>query len=124
MKSLLIILALGLSLPNFAQEIAPAINLNVAEFKEKIKADTSAIILDVRTPAETALGIIEGALELNVLDSLFTQQLQALDTTKTYLVYCRSGRRSLKACEIMIEQGFPHLFNLVGGYTAWIEEEE
>ncbi|MEZ5040008.1 MAG: rhodanese-like domain-containing protein [Saprospiraceae bacterium] len=123
MKSLLIILALGLSLPNFAQEIAPAINLNVAEFKEKMKVDTSAIILDVRTPEETALGIIEGALELNVLDSLFTQQLQALDTTKTYLVYCRSGRRSLKACEIMIEQGFTHLFNLVGGYTAWIEEE-
>jgi rhodanese-related sulfurtransferase len=34
-------------------------------------------------------------------------------------VYCRSGARSAKACEIMNELGFENAYNLLGGILAW-----
>ena len=96
-------------------------NISVDQFKEMMN-DEDIIILDVRTPEETALGTIEGAMTLNVLGKDFESQIQKLDESKTYLVYCRSGRRSVKACNIMADSAFQNLYNLLGGYTAWSNE--
>ena len=54
----------------------------------------------------------------------FWDQIEALDTNKTYLIYCRTGRRSLRACTLMKNGGFDKekVFNLDGGMTAWEEE--
>ena len=75
--------------------------------------------LDVRTPEEIANGKINNALEANVTGSDFQTEISKLDTNKTYLVYCRSGVRSVKACNLMVEKGFHNLINLEGGYNAW-----
>ena len=93
-------------------------NLNVAEFKAKMD-DPNVVILDVRTPRETAAGMIEGAIEIDVKASGFEEKVAQLDKNKTYLVYCRSGRRSAAACNIMAKQGFEDLHNLQGGYLKW-----
>jgi rhodanese-related sulfurtransferase len=93
-------------------------NISVDQFKEMMN-DEDIIILDVRTPEETTLGTIEGAITLNVLAEEFESQIQKLDKSKTYLVYCRSGRRSVKACNIMADSAFQNLYNLLGGYTGW-----
>ncbi|MFK7933970.1 MAG: rhodanese-like domain-containing protein [Saprospiraceae bacterium] len=93
-------------------------NIDVTTFKEKMN-DSNVVLLDVRTPAEIATGKIEGAVSLDVKSDQFAQQIQQLDTTKTYLVYCRSGRRSVKACNLMDVVGFEKLYNLEGGYQAW-----
>ncbi|MCB0638920.1 MAG: rhodanese-like domain-containing protein [Lewinella sp.] len=97
---------------------APFANLDVAGFRAKMN-DNNVVILDVRTPQETAQGMIEGAIEINVTAPDFAQRVAELDKDKTYLVYCRSGRRSVTACNIMAEQGFSDLYNLLGGYLAW-----
>jgi len=76
-------------------------------------------ILDVRTPAEVAQGKIEGALVADVTSSNFHTQIAQLDKSKPYLVYCRSGRRSLTACQLMQKAGFSQVYNLEGGYQAW-----
>lgn len=83
---------------------------------------SNAVVLDVRTPPEIAAGKIAGALELDYKSPDFRERLAALDTTKTYLVYCRSGNRSGKACAIMAEMGYDTLYNLAGGYLDWVEE--
>ncbi len=101
---------------------SPYTNLSVTEF-DKMMHDKDVVVLDVRTPQETALGKIEGAIEIDVTDPSFAQKASQLDKNKTYLVYCRSGRRSVAACSTMAEQGFGHLYNLVGGYTAWSTEK-
>ena len=93
-------------------------DLSVAEFKAKMAAP-NVVVLDVRTPAETAEGKIDGAVELDFNSGDFAAQLEQLDKSQTYLVYCQSGGRSSSACEMMKEKGFRELYNLVGGYTAW-----
>jgi rhodanese-related sulfurtransferase len=98
------------------------VDLDVEAFK-KMMQQPDVVILDVRTPEETAAGKIEGAIEINVKDPSFDEKIQALDKDKTYLVYCRSGIRSVTSCGKMSDQGFKNLYNLVGGYTAWSEAQ-
>ncbi|MCB0707601.1 MAG: rhodanese-like domain-containing protein [Saprospiraceae bacterium] len=99
-------------------------NLNVAEFNAKMQ-EAGVIILDVRTKEETAEGIIPGAMEINVKDQAgFKDALQDLEKDRTYLVYCRSGKRSSKACGIMAGLGFSSLYNLEGGYLEWSKSAE
>lgn len=93
-------------------------DLNVIEFKEKL-SDPDVVVLDVRTPGEIAEGKIPNALEIDIQNSDFQQKINALDKDKTYLVYCRSGGRSARACSEMKDLGFGKLYNLEGGYTAF-----
>jgi rhodanese-related sulfurtransferase len=95
------------------------LNLDVKLFAEKIMKDKEVIILDVRTPAEFAEGAIKGAINIDVNASNFKEKVSTLDKEKSYLIYCRSGMRSVKACNIMSENGYRQLFNLLGGYQAW-----
>jgi rhodanese-related sulfurtransferase len=75
-------------------------------------------LVDVRTPAETAGGIIPGAL-LIPIDQL-EQRLGELprDGAAT-LIYCAGGGRSAAACEFLTAQGFRNLMNLEGGFGSW-----
>lgn len=70
-------------------------------------ADPSAYtaIIDVRTPAEFAEGHVEGAVNIDVQSPDFLSQIASLDPDGSYLVYCRSGRRSADAAERMISSG-------------------
>lgn len=77
------------------------------------------VILDVRTPEETAEGMIEGAEQLDYNADNFEAEIEKLDKEKTYLVYCRSGNRSGKACALMAEKGFKNLYNMKGGYRLF-----
>ena len=100
---------------------APVIgNLNVEQFGELIK-DTTVVLLDVRTPQEFAQGCIEGALNIDVKDSLFIKNVQAaIPAGAKVALYCRSGRRSMMAAEQMLEKGYVPV-NLDGGILAWQE---
>lgn len=119
---LFLLLCLG-SLVACGQSTAPAAapsltQVSPEEFRELME-DPEVVILDVRTPGETAGGIIDGAVELDFRDPSFPTKLAKLDKEKTYLVYCAVGGRSGGACEMMSEAGFPKVYNLAGGYTAW-----
>lgn len=93
-------------------------DVDVAAFKAKMQ-DENVVLLDVRTGPEVAAGKIDGALEINVLEDDFQAKVDALDKDKTYLVYCKAGSRSARACKIMEDAGFKDLYNLKGGFTAW-----
>lgn len=85
-----------------------------------MQAKPDVVVLDVRTPGEVSEGIINGAtLFIDYNSSDFEQQLDGLDKSKTYLVYCRSGNRSGKACHTMLDKGFKQVYNLNGGISAW-----
>ncbi len=126
---LAMVVAFAVSCGNNAQQnkveqqmsAAPVIgNLNVEQFGELIK-DTTVVLLDVRTPQEFAQGCIEGALNIDVKDSLFIHNVQAaIPAGAKVAVYCRSGRRSMAAAEQMLEKGYVPV-NLDGGILAWQE---
>jgi len=77
-----------------------------------------AHVLDVRTPGETAAGILPGAL-LIPLDQLEDRCDELPRDGQPFLVYCAMGMRSASACEFLSSQGFANLHNLGGGIGAW-----
>ena len=84
-----------------------------------IKADSNIAILDVRTAKEFANGHVAGAVNIDVNQTDFAQKIDQLDRSKTYIVYCRSGRRSRKAVGIMAAKGFKNLYNVSDGFVGW-----
>lgn len=97
-------------------------DLDVPAFKAKM-AEPGIVVLDVRTPEETAEGMIPGAMAIDYEADNFEAEVAKLDKNKTYLVYCRKGIRSSGACGIMAQKGFKNLYTLKGGYMAWTGKE-
>jgi rhodanese-related sulfurtransferase len=93
-------------------------NQGVTEFAKTV-SDPSVVVLDVRTPAEFMSGHLANAINIDVEGMQFNSDVSKLDKSKTYAVYCRSGRRSAIATDEMSKLGFKTLFNLEGGTGAW-----
>ena len=93
-------------------------NLSAFEFQTQLNNDPLAILLDVRTEHEFNSGRIPDAINIDVMSHSFYDDIAALDKTKTYFVYCRSGGRSMQACLSMAELGFT-VCNLTGGINSW-----
>lgn len=73
---------------------------------------STAIIIDVRATDEFAAGHLDGAINYNVEDGTLEQALPSLDPNANYVVYCRSGRRSAVAADLMKENGFTQIADL------------
>ena len=82
------------------------------------------ILLDVRTDSEVAEGMIEGAIQIDYRKDNFRDEVAKIDSSKTYVVYCRSGGRSASASKIMTEElRIKQVNNLLGGYSGYSLEE-
>ena len=86
------------------------------------KDNPNFVILDVRTPEEFLGEYIENAVNLDYYSDTFRNNLDKLDKNKTYLIYCRSGRRSENALNIMKELDFREVYNMLGGIIKWKSE--
>ena len=73
---------------------------------------STAIIIDVRATDEFAAGHLDGAVNYNVEDGTLEQALPSLDPNANYVVYCRSGRRSAVAVDLMKDNGFTQIADL------------
>jgi rhodanese-related sulfurtransferase len=98
-----------------------SINVVSIEQFEKMTAKKKNMLVDVRTPEEVSEGHLPGALNINFLGETFSQEIEALNKNKTYLLYCRSGSRTRKAADQMQKAGFKKVYMLEGGITAWNE---
>jgi rhodanese-related sulfurtransferase len=86
---------------------------------EKNRGNDRFVILDVRTPEEFDSGHIGDAINIDYHSPLFRSHLDRLDKKKTYLVYCRTGRRSGAAVQTMRELGFTSLYRISGDMVRW-----
>ncbi len=82
--------------------------------------DSDTQLIDVREPDEVAEGTIQGSK--NIPLSELPERIGELDRSKRVALFCRSGGRSTKACELLTEAGFADVVNLAGGMLA-IEEQ-
>jgi len=80
------------------------------------------VIIDVRTSEELADGHIENAINIDYYSETFRDELNNLDKSKTYLIYCRSGNRSAKALNRMAELNFREVYNILEGIVRWKAE--
>ena len=98
--------------------------LSQEEWREQLAEDQNAQILDVRTQEEVDEGYIPNAKNIDIYKGQeFLDEVEQLDKSKNYYVYCRSGKRSAQACSIMDEKGFNKTFNLKGGFSEWEGEK-
>ena len=88
--------------------------VNVEEFAEMM-AQNDVRLIDVRTPKEYAEGHLAGAENIDVKAADFAERIK--DIKGSVAVYCRGGRRSLKAAEQFDKQGCT-VYNLDGGYST------
>lgn len=91
--------------------------VGAAQFAEIIKSD-SVFLVDVRTAEEYAAGHIANAKNIDVLKSDFKDKASTLPKDKQIAVYCRSGKRSLVAANILAKMGYK-VINLRGGWMEW-----
>ncbi|MCP4404342.1 MAG: rhodanese-like domain-containing protein [bacterium] len=81
--------------------------------------DENFVILDVRTPKEFKQARLENAVNIDFYAESFKKELAKLDKEKTYLMYCRSGRRSGLSLKLMKELNFQEVYNMSGGIGNW-----
>lgn len=70
------------------------------------------LLIDVRTPAEFASGHLEGAINLDIAQANFLDQVKALPKGKDCVVYCHSGSRSAFASQLMSRAGMGSIQDL------------
>lgn len=101
---------------------APAVagiarDLSVAEARELLQKDSKVFLLDVRTPGEYLQIRLAGA-RLIPIEQL-PGRLGELPKDRPILVYCTVGARSFQVFRYLAGQGYPEVYNLYGGLSAW-----
>ncbi len=98
-------------------------NLNEKDWVALQNETSNVVTIDVRTPEEWAEGIIPESSMLNIMNpQVFVAGLEKLNKEDAFFIYCRSGARSMQACQIMEQYGFNNVTNLDGGIMAWTGE--
>ena len=90
-----------------------------AAFQVVDEAPADLVVLDVRTPEEFAGPRLANSINVDFYAADFAAQLDELDKTATYVVYCRSGNRTSQAIPIMEDLGFEVVYEVDGGIVNW-----
>lgn len=95
-------------------------NISQAEWQELTANNPDAIIIDVRTEGEFVSGQLENAINIDIFETgSFIHKIEAMDKSKEYFLYCRSGQRSANACRLLESSGISKVYNLSGGIMSW-----
>ena len=103
-------------------ESAETLSVNDVDAKtaaELIENNADLVVLDVRTAEEFGQGHIAGAVNLDFTAPGFKDEVAKLDKRKSYLLHCRSGRRSTDSLPVFKELGFSEIHHLAGGFNEW-----
>lgn len=101
-------------------EQAPIREMAPKELAGRLARGETVLVLDVRNPEEIEICRLDGSTVIPLPE--LPRRLAELDKNREIVVHCKSGRRSLKAIEILQEAGFRNLHNLTGGILAWITD--
>ncbi|MEI0550788.1 rhodanese-like domain-containing protein [Brachyspira intermedia] len=93
--------------------------LALNDFISSWKADPNIILVDVRTPQEIKeTGTVKGVMNIDYRAKGYSKKILSLDKTKKYFFYCKSGGRSGKTVQYLLDNGFKNVNYLKdAGYT-------
>lgn len=100
-------------------QISEPLLLTSSQFDQKMNELSNEQLIDVRTPEEFEAGYIAGAINVNIYDQDFLQQINNFDKSKPVMVYCKAGGRSADAAEQLKSAGFTEIYDLSGGIMSW-----
>lgn len=95
-------------------------DIDVTDLKEMLDAGTPVTVLDVRTPMESDLARIDGAVLIPMQE--LPNRLDELPREGLIVAHCHHGGRSARAVAFLRSQGFDNTRNLAGGIDAWSTE--
>ncbi len=93
--------------------------ISVKELKRRMDAGEEVYLIDVREPYEYQIAQIGGKL---IPQNDVPQRLAEIDRNREVIVHCRSGARSQKIAEFLMQSGYPRVTNVAGGILAWSDE--
>lgn len=94
-------------------------DLSPKQFESYILTAKNVRLIDVRSPEEFAKGHIRGAENIPISDTVaFVEAIDSTHKSVPYAVYCQSGKRSLRAANIISSKA-KAVYNLKGGVTQW-----
>lgn len=98
-------------------------NIDPTKYRQLRELEKGQLI-DVRTSNEYAAGHLEGAVNIDFLETAtFHKQMTSLDKSKTTYVYCQKGGRSTEAAAWMVKNGFKRVYNVNGGIEGFATSE-
>ena len=104
---------------------SPALNfqdtVSVKEY-DYLSRQPNSVILDVRTPEEYSDDHLINSVLIDFNSPNFKSEIARLDKDKTYLIHCRTDRRSGHTMQLMADLGFKNMYLLKGGILAWKQE--
>lgn len=87
-------------------------------WRELQAADLGKVTLvDVRTPDEFSLGALKGAVNIPVDD--LRERMREIPRDKPVYLYCGVGLRGYLASNILLQNGFAEVKNLIGGWKLY-----
>ena len=102
------------------------------DLEERLAENSSLLLLDIREPYEYEAMHIKGSLNVprGVLETAceweyeetVAELVNARD--KEIIVACRSGNRSIFACEVMQQLGYNNVVSLKTGLRGWSDYEQ
>lgn len=94
--------------------------VDVGTLKQWLENNESIKLVDVRTPAELARGVIAGAhlIPLHLLPVRVDDLME--DGVDRLVFYCQSGARSAQACAFIAQQHEAEIYNLRSGVAGWV----
>lgn len=97
---------------------------------DSLLQNNDVILIDVREQWEYEEANIAQSIHVPLSDISMNHLESLLESSnndkncRPVVMQCRSGKRSLKACQLLKEQDCPWtLYNLEGGIIAWSEEK-
>ncbi len=104
-----------------SKEVDHIESMTADQLAERMKSDKESVVLDVRKPTEFLSQHVVGATNFPL--DYINKNMNRLDRSKTYLLHCRSGYRSMVAASILRSRGFQNLADIKDGWKA-IENSE
>jgi adenylyltransferase/sulfurtransferase len=100
----------------------PLPQISPGEAMARLDDPDGPLLLDVREPYEWEIGNLapHGAILVPFVE--VPQRLPELPRDRPVVVYCHIGVRSALVVETLRSEGFPEVYNLKGGYLAWVDE--
>ena len=98
------------------------LDLESHQLVELIK-ENPGVLLDVRTPNEVSNGYLKNASFIDFYDEDFLEKASWIKKDQPIYVYCHGGGRSAKAANQLISLGFKEVYNLIGGYSKWKDND-
>ena len=102
------------------QATAAAVDVSARELAERLGRGEDLLIVDVREPFELAIARFPHALHMPL--GVIPLKSHELSTTRTLVLACHKGGRSMRALQLLRERGFTRVHNLAGGIDAWSTE--